>query len=188
MGPLSKNGPCFHFQNDWHAERRNEMKSGYLLISVYDRDIITSEHLTLEEAQAQMHKEMRETARNLPEDMFTKAEYDDGECGHTSYTGYVNDNINHEDCDWKIIPLNRMVEPKGTGRGRDQILVNELTTLWDHQKRKADDFCGAICLPCEYTAYDLEAAKAIGIQAALKLVQAHVSHTVEQSRLLRICE
>lgn len=71
---------------------------------------------------------------------------------------------------------------------RIEILVNELTTLWDHQKRKADDFCGAICLPCEYTAYDLEAAKAIGIQAALKLVQAHVSHTVEQSRLLRICE
>ena len=82
------------------------MKPIFLLISVYERDIATSEHLTLEDAQKQMYEEMKATARHLPDGFFAGDEYDDGECGHTPYTGYVNDNVNHEDCDWKIVRIN----------------------------------------------------------------------------------
>ena len=81
------------------------MAKRYMLISVCDREILTEQFDTKEEAQETMHREMVEQGR-VPEDIFLEGEeYDDGNCGFGEYSAYANEGVNHADFDWLIVSL-----------------------------------------------------------------------------------
>lgn len=81
------------------------MAKKYMLISVCNREILTEQFDTKEEAQETMHREMIEQGK-VPEDVFSEGEeYDDGDCGFSEYSAYANDGVNHADFDWLIVAL-----------------------------------------------------------------------------------
>ncbi|MDO5546884.1 MAG: hypothetical protein Q4F79_00135 [Eubacteriales bacterium] len=80
------------------------MAKKYMLISVCDREIMTEQFDTKEEAQESMRKEMIEWGK-VSEEIFSEQEYDDGDCGFGEYSAYVNDGANHADLDWLIVAL-----------------------------------------------------------------------------------
>lgn len=80
------------------------MAKKYMLISVCDREILTEQFDTKEEAQETMHREMIEQGK-VPEDIFDNEEYEDGDCGFGEYSAWANDGLNHSDFDWLIVAL-----------------------------------------------------------------------------------
>lgn len=78
------------------------MANKYMLISVCDRDILTEQFDTKENAQEAMHKEMIEQGK-VPEDIFDGKEYED--YGYGEYSAWANNGINHADFDWLIVAL-----------------------------------------------------------------------------------
>lgn len=80
------------------------MAKKYMLISVCDREILTEQFDTKEEAQETMHREMIEQGK-VPEDIFDNEEYEDGDCGFGEYSAWANDALNHSDFDWLIVAL-----------------------------------------------------------------------------------
>lgn len=80
------------------------MAKKYMLISVCDREILTEQFDTKEEAQETMHREMIEQGR-VPEDIFNNEEYEDCDCGFGEYCAWANNGINHADFDWMIVAL-----------------------------------------------------------------------------------
>lgn len=76
----------------------------YMLISVCDREILTEQFSTLQEAQETMHREMIEQGR-VPEEIFDHGEYEDTECGFGDWCAWANDGVNHADFDWLIVSL-----------------------------------------------------------------------------------
>ena len=78
--------------------------SNYILISVCEREIMTEQFQSLEDAQDCMHKEMID-AGDIPEDIFNHSEYDDGDFGFGKYSAYVNDGVNHSNYDWSIVEI-----------------------------------------------------------------------------------
>lgn len=80
------------------------MVKRYMLISVFEREILTEVFDTKEEAQEAMHKEIMEQCE-VPEDIFCEQEYDDGGWGFGEYSAYVNDGVNHDNSDWLIVYL-----------------------------------------------------------------------------------
>ena len=80
------------------------MAKKYMLISVCDREILTEQFDTKEEAQETMHREMIEQG-NVPEDIFDNEEYEDSDCGFGEYSAWANEGINHADFDWLIVAL-----------------------------------------------------------------------------------
>lgn len=78
----------------------------FLLISVYDREITTEKFETLPEAQSAMRMEMLARCNGMfAENIFERDKYEDYNFGFNTTSGYVNDAVNHEDCDWLIVSL-----------------------------------------------------------------------------------
>lgn len=76
----------------------------YMLISVCDREILTEQFKTLDEARNQMYKEMVTEGR-VPKNILYLNSYDDGEYGFDEYCSYANDGVNHANYDWLIVPI-----------------------------------------------------------------------------------
>lgn len=83
-----------------------ENKIRYMLISVFDREILTEMFPTLEAAQETMHMEMISEG-GVPEEFFVGDSREDKDKGYAygPYDAYSNDGINHADCDWHIAPI-----------------------------------------------------------------------------------
>lgn len=80
------------------------MAKKYMLISVCDREILTEQFDTKEEAQEAMHREMIEQGK-VPEDIFDTEECEDFDYGFGEDSAWANDGINHADFDWLIVAL-----------------------------------------------------------------------------------
>lgn len=80
------------------------MAKKYMLISVCDREILTEQFDTKEEAQETMHREMIEQGK-VSEGIFNNEEYEDYDCGFGEYSAWANDVINHANFDWLIVAL-----------------------------------------------------------------------------------
>lgn len=80
------------------------MAKKYMLISVCDREILTEQFDTKEEAQEAMHKEMIEQG-TVPEGIFDTEEFEDYDYGFGEDRAWVNDGNNYADCDWLIVAL-----------------------------------------------------------------------------------
>lgn len=80
------------------------MGKKYMLISVFDREILTEQFDTKEGAQETMHREMIAHGK-VSEDIFNEPEYEDFHCGFSEECAWANDGINHSNFDWLIIAL-----------------------------------------------------------------------------------
>ena len=80
------------------------MAKKYMLISVCDREILTEQFDTKEEAQETMHREMIEQGK-APEDIFAEKEYEDDDYGFGEDSAWANDGVNHANFDWLIVAL-----------------------------------------------------------------------------------
>ena len=76
-----------------------------ILITVADREILTTRFTSIKEAQAQMRIEMIEWGR-VPKEAFEAKEYDkEGEYYFSEFKGWANDGWDHIDYDWSIVDL-----------------------------------------------------------------------------------
>lgn len=75
-----------------------------MLITVIDREILSEQFETKEEAHHQMISELASYA-SIDEATLTEVEYDDGEMGYGEDCAYLNDGPNHDNYDWRIIAL-----------------------------------------------------------------------------------
>lgn len=92
----------------------NMSNTCYLLISVYEREILTEQFSTLRSANAAMKEEMIRNSdsevRCFVEELVGdtdnwKTEYDDGSFGFGVYEGYMNDDVGRRQADWHIAPV-----------------------------------------------------------------------------------
>lgn len=76
----------------------------YMLISVFEREILTEKFDSFEEAHAQMMEEFFQYGELDPQE-FTDEEYQsyDGEYGYGRWSAYVNDGVNSDNYDWLIV-------------------------------------------------------------------------------------
>lgn len=86
------------------VDEHSNAKKNYMLISVCDREILTEQFDTLQEAHETMHREMVELGR-VPEHIFDNVEYEDSDYGFGKWSAYANDGVNHADYDWLIVSL-----------------------------------------------------------------------------------
>ena len=76
----------------------------YLLITVADRAIMTERFKTFEEAHEQMLNELSDYGR-IDKAYLSAKEHGGEEFGYSAEMAYVNDGINHDNYDWRIIKL-----------------------------------------------------------------------------------
>ena len=83
----------------------NDVKK-YMLVSVYDREILSEIFHSERGAIAEMKSEMIQEG-NVPESFFTKAlsKEENNQYGYSREGGYSNVSVVHQNCDWSIIPL-----------------------------------------------------------------------------------
>lgn len=77
----------------------------YLLITVVEREILVEQFKTYEAARAQMLKELYEFGRIDPADCTESETECDEEFGYGQWTAYVNNGVNHNNYDWRIVSL-----------------------------------------------------------------------------------
>lgn len=81
----------------------------YMLISVCDREILTEQFKSHEEAHDAMKNEFLDSLRCSPDEDLMEAiysgDYDDGDMGFGEWSAYSNDGMNHANYDWLIVAL-----------------------------------------------------------------------------------
>lgn len=77
----------------------------YMLITVIEREILTEQFETFEEAHNQMMKEFCEAAMVDPADCTEEESECDEEFGYCKWNAYVSDGLNHNNFDWIIVEL-----------------------------------------------------------------------------------
>lgn len=73
----------------------------FLLVSVFDREILLSLYNTIVEARNQMQTEMI-LYGDIPKEMFELSSHEEDSFGFTEVSGWANSRY---DCGWKIIPV-----------------------------------------------------------------------------------
>lgn len=86
------------------------MDNRYMLITVIDREILTEQFDSYEEARKQMLSEFCYAADVDPEDCTELESECDGEFGYAEWNAYVSDGPNHEDYDWLIVSIGDTVD------------------------------------------------------------------------------
>lgn len=77
----------------------------YMLITVAEREIMTEQFDTFNEARARMMKELCECGNIDPTDCTEEESECNSDFGYCKWNAYVNDGVNHGNYDWRIVKI-----------------------------------------------------------------------------------
>lgn len=77
----------------------------YMLITVIEREILTEQFETKKAAKTQMLKELALYSQEDVDELLTTSVFDDGKMGFGEDSAYLNDGLNHDNYDWRIVAL-----------------------------------------------------------------------------------